>query len=175
MISTIEIKNGSLDLYDATVSQPPMKTRLEQINGTIQDVASPASEKTRFELAGIVKGVRRHGRANLSGWVGPDARDSSSRVALAAVDLVALQPYLVRKNEARVANGTLDLNLASEVRNPQFERQRQSGAPGPGVCAVAEIFRHVHGAAAQRGDQFSQRSQQRHRYRLHSERQYHEP
>src|SRR5258705_5729227 len=42
---------------------------------------------------------------------------SRSRVALAAVDLVALQPYLVRKNEARVANGSLDLNLASEVRN----------------------------------------------------------
>jgi len=117
MISTIKIKNGSLDLYDATVSRPPMRTRLEQINGTIQDVASPASEKTRFDLAGIVKGVRRDGRATLSGWVGPGAKDSSSRVALAAVDLVALQPYLVRKNEARVANGSLDLNLASEVRN----------------------------------------------------------
>ena len=117
MISTIEIKNGSLDLYDATVSRPPMKTRLEQIDGTIQDVASPASEKTRFEHAGIVKGLRRDGRATLNGWVGPGARDSSSRVALAAVDLVALQPYLVRKNEARVANGTLDLHLASEVRN----------------------------------------------------------
>ena len=117
MISTIEIKNGSLDLYDATVSRPPMKTRLEQIDGTIQDVASPASEKTRFELAGIVKGLRHDGRATLNGWVGPGARDSSSRVALAAVDLVALQPYLVRKNEARVANGTLDLHLVSEVRN----------------------------------------------------------
>jgi len=117
MISTIKIKNGSLDLYDATVSRPPMRTMLEQIDGTIQDVASPASEKTRFELAGIVKGVRRDGQAKLNGWVGPGARDSSSQVALAAVDLVALQPYLIRKNEARVANGSLDLNLASEVRN----------------------------------------------------------
>lgn len=121
MISTIEIKNGGLDIYDATVSRPPMKSKLEQIDGTIQDIASPASEKTRFELAGIVKGVRRDGQAKLSGWVGPGARDSSSRVALAAVDLVALQPYLVRKNEARVAKGSLDLILASEVRNNYLE------------------------------------------------------
>lgn len=117
MISKIELKNGSLDLYDATVSRPPLKTTMEQIDGMIQDVASPASEKTQFEIAGIVKGIKRDGRAQVSGWVGPGARNSSSRVVLTAVDLVALQPYLVKKNEARVAEGVLNLNLASEVRN----------------------------------------------------------
>lgn len=33
------------------------------------------------------------------------------------MDLVALQPYLVKKTDARVSRGTLDLNIASEVRN----------------------------------------------------------
>lgn len=117
MISTIKLKDGSLDLYDATVSRPPLKTRMEEIQAEIQDVAAPAADQTRFDLTGIVKGVKRDGRANLSGWVGPEARDSSSRVVLDAVDLVALQPYLVKRNEARVAKGTLDLKLASEVRN----------------------------------------------------------
>lgn len=121
MISTIELKDGSVELYDATVSRPPLKTRLEQIDAVIQDVATPAVEKTRFEIAGIVKGVKRDGRAKVSGWVGPGARDSSSRVALAAVDLVALQPYLVKKNEARVANGALDLNLNAEVRDKNMD------------------------------------------------------
>src|SRR5688572_32200915 len=51
------------------------------------------------------------------GCVGPAARHSSSRITPEAVDLVALQPYLVKKNEARVSKGTLDMNLASEVRN----------------------------------------------------------
>ncbi len=120
-ISTIELKGGSLDLYDATVSRPPLKVRMEEIEAVIRDVAVPAAEKTRFEIGGIVKGVKRDGRAKLSGWVGPGARDSSSRVLLEAVDLVPLQPYLIKKNEAQVARGTLDLNLASEVRNNNLD------------------------------------------------------
>jgi Domain of Unknown Function (DUF748) len=121
MITTIKLKDGSLDLYDATVSRPPLKTRMEEIEAVIRDVAAPASEKTHFDLDGIVKGVKRDGRAKVSGWVSPGARDSSSRIVLEAVDLVALQPYLVKKNEAKIAKGTLDLNLVSEVRNHNLD------------------------------------------------------
>ncbi len=110
VIERIELKNGSLDFYDATVSRPPLKTRVEQVDALIQDVATPAAERTSFELAGIVKGIKGDGRATVSGWVGPGARDSSSRVILEGVDLVGLQPYLVKKNDARVSRGALDLN-----------------------------------------------------------------
>ena len=121
VISRIELRSGSVDFYDATVSRPPYKTRIEEIDALIKDVAAPAADKTHFDLTGIVKGVRRDGRGKVSGWVGPAARDSSSHITLEAVDLVALQPYLVKKNEARVAKGTLDLNLASEVRNNNLD------------------------------------------------------
>lgn len=121
MISTIELKNGSIELFDATVSRPPLKTRMEQIEAVISDVAAPAAGRTSFDLAAIVKGVKRDGRAKVTGWVGPGARDSSSRIVLAAVDMVALQPYLVKKNETRVTRGTLDLNLHSEVRNNNLD------------------------------------------------------
>jgi hypothetical protein len=117
LISRIELKSGSVDFYDATVSRPAYKTRIEELHALIKDVAMPAAAKTHFDLTGIVKGVKRDGSAMVSGWVGPAARDSSSRITLEAVDLVALQPYLVKKNEARVSKGTLDMNLASEVRN----------------------------------------------------------
>jgi hypothetical protein len=117
IISRIELRRGSLDFYDATVSRTPYKTRIEEIEAEIKDVATPAADKTHFDLTGIVKGVKRDGRGKVSGWVGPAARDSSSHIILEAVDLVALQPYLVKKTDARVANGTLDLNLGSEVRN----------------------------------------------------------
>jgi Domain of Unknown Function (DUF748) len=125
MISTIELKDRTVELYDATVSRPPLKTRVEDIDAVIQDVAVPAADQTRFELTGIVKGVKSDGRAKASGWVGPAARDSSSRIALAALDMVALQPYLVKKNESPVTKGIFDLNLHSEVRNKQLGRQRQ--------------------------------------------------
>jgi hypothetical protein len=120
-ISRIEIKNGSLDLYDATVSRPPLKVRMEEIEALIKEVAVPAVEKTEFDIEGIVKGVKRDGRAKVTGWVGPGARDSSSRVILEAADLVALQPYLVKKNEVQVSKGTLDLNLDSEVRTDNLD------------------------------------------------------
>lgn len=120
-ISTIELKDGSLDFYDATVSRPPLRIRMEEIEAVIHDVETPAAEKTRFEITGVVKGVKRDGRAKLSGWVGPGAHDSSSRVILEAVDLVAIQPYLIKRNEAQVAAGSLDLNLASEVRNNNLD------------------------------------------------------
>jgi Domain of Unknown Function (DUF748) len=119
--STIELKDGSLDFYDATVSRPPLRIRMEKIEAVIRDVEAPATEKTRFEIAGIVKGVKGDGRAKLNGWVGPGARDSSSRIVLETVDLVTLQPYLIKKNEARVAGGTLDLDLVSEVRNHNLD------------------------------------------------------
>ena len=117
VISTIEFKNGRLDLYDATLGRSPLRTRVEEIDAVIQNVASPAAEQTRFDITGVVKGIKRDGRARISGWVGPAARDSESRVILEAMDLVALQPYLVKKTEARVSKGTLDLNLESKVRN----------------------------------------------------------
>jgi hypothetical protein len=116
-IERIEFKNGRVDFYDATVGQPPLKTRLEEVEAVIQDAAAPAAEKTSFELTGIVKSSKRDGRAKMTGWVGPSASNSSSRVSLEGVDLVALQPYLVKKSDARVSRGILDLNLASEVRN----------------------------------------------------------
>ncbi len=121
VISTIELRNGSIELFDATVSRPPLRTRMERIEAVIRDVAAPAAERTHFDLAAIVKGVKRDGRAKVTGWVGPGARDSSSRLALAAVDMVALQLYLVKKNETQVTRGTLDLNLHSEVRNDNLD------------------------------------------------------
>jgi len=121
IISTIELKDGSLDLYDATVSRPPLRTRFIRIEAKIQDVAVPAAEETRFDITGIIKGVRRDGEVKVSGWVGPGARDSSSRVVLTAADMVGLQPYLVKSNDIRVTKGSVDLNLVSEVRNRKLD------------------------------------------------------
>ena len=121
IISTIELKDGSLDLYDATVSQPPLRTRFTQVEAEIRDVAVPAAEKTLFDITGVLKGVRRDGEVKVSGWIGPGARDSSSRVVLTAADMVALQPYLVKNNDIRVTKGSVDLNLTSEVRNRKLD------------------------------------------------------
>jgi hypothetical protein len=115
-ISKIELQDGVVELFDATVSRPPLKTRLEQVDAIIRDVTVPWLTKIHFELAAVVKGTTRDGRAKASGWVGSTRRDSSSQITLYGVDLVSLQPYLVRIGEARVRKGTLDLRLNSEIR-----------------------------------------------------------
>lgn len=120
-ISTVKLNDGTVDLYDGTVSRPPLRTRIEQIDALIRDVTAPASGNTHFDLAGIVKGIKQDGRIKLTGWVGPRADDSSTRLVLSGVDLVLLQPYLVKKHDVQVTRGSLDLNLASEVRKKNLD------------------------------------------------------
>jgi uncharacterized protein involved in outer membrane biogenesis len=116
-ISKITMQQGVVELFDATVSRPPLKTRLERVDGVIRDIKVPWLEtKTHFELAGVVKGMRRDGSAKAAGWVGLAGKDSSSQITLDAVDLVSLQPYLVRLGEAKLRKGILDMRLDSEVR-----------------------------------------------------------
>ncbi len=122
VISAIVLRNGVLELFDTTVSRPALKIRLEQIEAIVRDVApEDLQRRTRFELTAVAKSKTRHGKVNMSGWVGSGARDSSSRLVIANMDLVNLQPYLVKKGEARISQGTLDLSVTSEVRNNRLE------------------------------------------------------
>ena len=120
-ISRVTVAGGVMDLFDATVSQPPLKIRLEQVNATIEEMAAPMlAGKNRFEVTAVLKGVRRDGRAQVSGWAEVTTRDADVRMVLRSVDLVALQPYLVRAAETRVQKGVLDLDLDSEIRKHHF-------------------------------------------------------
>ena len=53
-----------MEVFDATISRPPLKTRLEEIEAVWRDIVVPSfKERTQIELAAIVKGARRDGRA----------------------------------------------------------------------------------------------------------------
>jgi hypothetical protein len=121
-IAKVVLQDGVVEIFDYTVSRSPFKTRLERLDGVIYDIEAPwLKAQTRFALAASVKGIRRDGKAKVSGWVGPAQRDSSSQITLDGVDLVSLQPYLVRIGEARVNKGNLDLRLNSEVRTNRLD------------------------------------------------------
>ena len=104
------------------MSRPPVKTRLERVGAVIRNITAPSLQtRTHIESAAIVKGIRRDGRARVSGWVGPNRADSSSQITLDGVDLVSLQPYLVKIGEAQVKKGTLDLRLNSDMRASRLD------------------------------------------------------
>jgi hypothetical protein len=114
--------NGALELFDKTVRQPPLKIRLKEIQAVVREV-TPAnfSDRTRFELTATVKRKNRDGNVKLSRWVAAAGRDSSSEILMKRVELASLQPYLLKQTDARVSQGTLDLNLKSMVRNHQLD------------------------------------------------------
>jgi len=140
VIGRIRLEDGVVELYDATVAQPPHKIRLEQIQATLKDVRVPSLRgKTRLDVAGIVKGVQRDGRAKVTGWAEVATSDSSIETELRELDLLALQPYIAKSTSAQVQKGMMDFTMHSEVS------QNRLKAPGQIVISDLE-FAPGHGA-----------------------------
>jgi hypothetical protein len=131
-INRITLRDGVLEFFDATVAQPPLKIRLEQIQATVSDVVVPAlTGKTGLDLTGVLKGVQRDGTAAIAGWAEIASKDSSLHTTLRSVDLVALQPYLIKARETGVQRGTLDLDLQSDVRKDRLK--------APGKLTISDL------------------------------------
>jgi uncharacterized protein involved in outer membrane biogenesis len=133
-VGRITLRDGVLEFFDATVTQPPLKIRLEQVQATVRDlVVAALTGKTRLDLAGVLKGVQRDGTVTLAGWAEFATRDSSVKTTLRSVDLVALQPYFVKAPDTGVRKGTLDLDLQSDVSKGRLK------APGKLTISSLEL------------------------------------
>jgi len=133
-VGRITLRDGVLEFFDATVIQPPLKVRLEEVQATLHDMVVPAlTGKTRFNLAGVLKGVRRDGTVTITGWAEFATRDSSVQTTLRSVDLVALQAYFVKAPDTGVRKGTLDLDVQSEVSKGRLR------APGKLTISSLEL------------------------------------
>ncbi len=133
-VGEIRLKDGVVEFFDASVRRPAHKIRLEQIDLTIEDVVVPALDtKTEIDFSGVLKGVKQDGKIEVDGWAEIASRDSSIKTQLRDVDLIALQPYLVKASEAGVKRGTLDFDIKADVR------KKQLNAPGKLVISHLEL------------------------------------
>ncbi|HEY4540758.1 MAG TPA: DUF748 domain-containing protein [Noviherbaspirillum sp.] len=133
-IGSIVLEDGVLEFFDASVRRPAHKTRLEKLQAKVDDLQVPAlAGRTRLELDGVVKGVRRNGTLKIAGWAEIATRDSEIRTTLRGIDLVALEPYLIKASETGVKKGTLDLSLQSKVNKKRLH------APGKATLADLEL------------------------------------
>lgn len=133
-IGNVIVHGGVLEFFDATVRRPAHKTRLENVEASVDNLHVPSlSGRTGLRLDGVVKGVRRNGTLSIAGWSNMATRDSEIRTVLRGVDLIALQPYLIKAAEAGVRRGTLDLDLNSTVRANRLH------APGKATLANLEL------------------------------------
>lgn len=121
-ISKVALEDGVLDFFDASVAQPALKLRIEKMKASVDDLLLPALDgNTKFDLSGTVQGVQHDGTLELSGWVNVPAQDSSIKTKLHGVDLVKLQPYLIKTHETGVKQGALDLELQSTVEHGKLK------------------------------------------------------
>lgn len=115
-IDKIELVNGTIEFYDATIRQPPLKLRLEQITATLGKVQLPDMKgQSPLDFDGVLKGVRHDGKVSIAGLVELATKESEITTRLNGVDLVSLQPYLIKAAESGVKKGTLDLDLKSTI------------------------------------------------------------
>jgi hypothetical protein len=116
-IGRVAVVDGALELYDGTVARPPLRLRLDGIEGALDDItAPPRPGRSRLALAAVVRGRRRNGALRVDGWLDLARDDATAELELRGVDLVALQPYLLRATDARVVGGTADLQLSPVIR-----------------------------------------------------------
>lgn len=133
-IGSVELRDGVLEFFDSSVRQPAHKIRLEQLHVRVDDLLVPSlAARTSLALDGVVKGVQRNGRVSIGGWADLADKNSEITTRLAGVDLIALQPYLIKASETGVKRGALDLALKSTVRNNHLH------APGTVTLSGLEL------------------------------------
>jgi hypothetical protein len=127
-LDAVSLRGVSLDLFDSTVAGArgaSHRIRLTDLKARLGPVALPAlDERMAVDLDATFKGVRRDGRLSVDGHVTPATRDATLAVRAQSIDLVALQPYLLRRGEASVQRGSLDLALDAKAA------QQRLHAPG---------------------------------------------
>jgi hypothetical protein len=140
-IDRIALRDGVLEFFDATVTRPPLRIQLEQVQATVLDVVTPAlTGRTRFELTAVLKSEQHDGTVTIAGWVEIATRDSSVKTTLRSVDLLAVQPYLIKGDERGLEKGSLDLDLQSEVRKNRLHAPGKFTISGMKLAPAQSAF-----------------------------------
>ena len=115
-IGKVELVNGTIEFFDATIRRPPLKLRLEQITASLEKIQLPElTGRSPIDFDGVLKGVRRDGKVSIAGLIELATKESELSTRLQGVDLVSLQPYLLKAAESGVRKGALDLDLKSSI------------------------------------------------------------
>ncbi|HKX43467.1 MAG TPA: DUF748 domain-containing protein [Burkholderiaceae bacterium] len=140
-IGRVELDSTRLDFFDASVRQPALKLSVEQLDAQVEHLALPALDQPiELQLAGIFKGVHHDGRVSIAGRYTPATHDADLKLRFGSVDLVALQPYLLKVAETGVHRGTLDLDMRATVQRNRLR--------APGTLVLADLELATDGALA---------------------------
>lgn len=131
-IGQVELVDSAVEFFDASVRQPALKVRLEQINARVGPLSFPDLKgESEVLVEGVIKGQRQDGQLHLAGRAELASKESDLKTRLRGVDLTALQPYLIKAAETGVRRGSMDLDLHTVVKNSQLN--------GPGTLTLNQL------------------------------------
>ena len=117
VVSTVQLTDCVVEVYDATVLGKAQKLRVDAVKGTVEDIRLPElTNRTRIDLAGISKGVSRHGTVSVRGWVEVANKDAELHTQVRNIDLALFEPYVITKIKSGIDSGSFTLDLRSRVK-----------------------------------------------------------
>jgi Domain of Unknown Function (DUF748) len=122
-IDHISFEQGNFHFYDMTVGPPAFKVTVSDANATVDNLHLPTlTDPTHVNVTGSIKGPAHTGTVSFGGWIKVASKDSQTTSKLRGVDIVMLDPYLIKKAgaKAQVTGGTVDLTVDSTVSNYQL-------------------------------------------------------
>jgi Domain of Unknown Function (DUF748) len=120
-IAIVVLHGVAIDFHDASVRQGTHKLRFESLDASVGPLNYPAfDEPTDLDLEATLKGPQRNGKITIQGSLTIASLDARLQAGVRGVDLVALQPYLLKVNEGGVRRGALDLTLDATVKAKQL-------------------------------------------------------
>jgi hypothetical protein len=102
------------------VRKPAYKVAVTQASATVDNLHLPAlSDPTTVAVNGAIVGPSHTGTVSFGGWIKIASKDSQTTSTLHGVDVVMLDPYLLKKAgaKAQVTGGTVDMTVESTVSN----------------------------------------------------------
>jgi hypothetical protein len=132
LIDRVQLHDAEIDFYDASVRQPAHRMRLTPLQADVRDLKLPAlDEPMQIDVDGVFKGPQRDGRLKIDGHLTPATHDAQLKANVNGVDLVALEPYLLKVAEGGVKHGSLDLRLDAAVQRNNLK--------APGVLTLSQV------------------------------------
>ncbi|MBN3764497.1 DUF748 domain-containing protein [Burkholderia sp. Ac-20365] len=120
LIDHVAFADGQFVFYDEMVRKPAYKVIVSNASASVDHIHLPdLTEPTSLSMRGSIKGPAHTGTVTFDGWMKIASKDSQTTTTLRGIDVLTLDPYLLKKAgaKAQVTGGTLDLNLQSTVTN----------------------------------------------------------
>jgi hypothetical protein len=132
-IGAVVLSDARFEFFDASVRQPPVRLTLERLQARIESLALPALDRPfTMKVDGVVKGSAQHdGRLAIEGRYTVATGDADVQARFTGVDLLAIEPYLLKVSDSGVKRGSLDLSLHATVLRNRLN--------APGVLTLTDL------------------------------------